>query len=169
MNIGQENLAKLMAKLGQLESRLETQQDEITRLSYFKTHTDPKQISLENIEANLQTRRNSIISARKESIVSAKVEEKGLINSLRKHFLEWMLVSTWTGPGIIIRVKSIIRKIYWTILFLLCMAATIYVLVLTVNAYMQYGEVTSISVNYDEPTEFPTVSKISLQMRIIIT
>ena len=81
-----------------------------------------------------------------------------LCQALRKHILEWMKVSSWSGPGIIIRVKNVLRKIYWTIIFLLCMVATIYILVLTVNAYLLYGEVISVSVLSDTPTNFPTVS-----------
>ena len=120
---------------------------------------DNYQTEFDDVEINLRTRRNTIISVRKQSDASIKTEENGLLVSLKTHFLQWMLVSTWTGPGIIIRVKNVVRKIYWTMLFFICLAATIYIIVLTVNNYMQYGEVTTISVTYDATTVFPTVSQ----------
>ena len=166
MNNDQDDLAKLTEKLDRLELKLESQIDQLKRMNYFKkfsVFSDLKQQgNLEDVEANLQTRRNTIISVRRQSHIPVRIEEKSLLVSLKTHFLQWMLVSTWTGPAIIIRVKSIVRKIYWAILFLLCLAATIYVLVMTVNTYMEYGEVTTISVTYDATTVFPTVSQFCL-------
>ena len=157
--MNQENLVKLMEKLDSLEQRLESQEDELVKIVYSKTYLNQRTSDNNTkIETDLRTRKRSIISARKVSGISL-LKEKGLIESLKRHFLEWMLVSTWSGPGIIIRVKNIFRKIYWIILFLLCMAATIYVLVLTVNNYMSYSAVSSISETNDAPALFPTVSQ----------
>ena len=145
-------LLKLSEKLEALESRLESQESELAKIIYSKTFSILNQTDADQVADNVE---------RRTSIHKTKEAQKSRLHiALKKHILEWMLVSTWSGPGIIIRVKNILRKIYWTIIFLLCMAATIYVMVETVNAYMKYGEVTSISATSDGVTDFPTVKII---------
>jgi hypothetical protein len=152
--MNEDTLLKLNEKIESLESRLESQESELTKIIYSKTFSILNQTDAENLTQVLERRRSSVAKpGRKKSDSKAN----HLHIALKKHILEWMLVSTWSGPGIIIRVKNIFRKIYWTILFLLCMAATIYVMVLTVNAYMEYSEVTSISSTIDDSTFFPAV------------
>ena len=152
--MNEDTLFKLNEKIELLESRLESQESELTKIIYSKTFSILNQTDAENLTQILERRRSSVA---KPGQKKADSKANHLHIALKKHILEWMLVSTWSGPGIIIRVKNIIRKIYWTILFLLCMAATLYVMILTVNAYMEYSEVTSISSTIDDPTFFPTV------------
>jgi len=143
------DLLKFNEKLDELESRLESQESELSKIIYSKTFSILNQTDAENVTQDLVQR---------EEETNKKLKKRPHLHvALKKHILEWMLVSTWSGPGIIIRVKNVIRKIYWSLIFLLCMAATIYVLVLTVNSYLQYGEVASITVMSDAPTIFPTV------------
>ena len=151
--MNEDTLSKLNEKIELLESRLESQESELTKIIYSKTFSILNQTDAENLTQILERRRSSVAKPGQKKDSKAN----HLHIALKKHILEWMLVSTWSGPGIIIRVKNIFRKIYWAILFLLCMAATIYVMVLSVNAYMEYSEVTSISSTIDDPTFFPTV------------
>ena len=147
------DLFKLHRKIDALEARLESQESELSKVIYSSSFSmlDQSNGDLMSIEIRDNHRSPNKTHAEPESTPP-------LCQALRKHILEWMKVSSWSGPGIIIRVKNVLRKIYWTIIFLLCMVATIYILVLTVNAYLLYGEVISVSVLSDTPTNFPTVS-----------
>jgi hypothetical protein len=52
--------------------------------------------------------------------------------------------------------------VFWIIVFLACIAGTIYLIYYSVNTYVQYSEVTSTSIKYDAVTQFPTITICSL-------
>ncbi len=156
------DLFKLHRKLDALEARLENQESELSKVIFSSTcsildQTDGGGGGGDMVSIDVRDGHHHH-QAQNGNKTSHTPSHPRLCVALKKHILEWMKVSSWSGPGIIIRVKSVLRKIYWTLIFLLCMAATIYVLVLTVNAYLLYGEVTTISVMSDVPTNFPTVN-----------
>ena len=146
------DLFKLHRKISALEARLDSQERELSKIVFSSTCSILDQSNGDMMSIEI---RDNHTSAHKTNAEPASAPPLGI--ALRKHILEWMKVSSWSGPGIIVRVKNVLRKIYWTIIFFLCMVATIYILVLTVNAYLLYSEVISISVMSDTPTNFPTV------------
>jgi hypothetical protein len=164
------DLFKLHRKLDALEARLDSQESELSKVIFSSTCSILDQTDGggggggggDMISIDVRDHHQHHHQAQNGNKTSHTPSHPRLCVALKKHILEWMKVSSWSGPGIIIRVKSVLRKIYWTLIFLLCMAATIYVLVLTVNAYLLYGEVTTISVKADVPTNFPTVNFLQL-------
>jgi hypothetical protein len=152
--MNEDTFLRLNEKLETLESRLESQENELTKIVYSKTFSILNQTDAENVKQILERRRSSAPKTRQNKSDS---KANQLHTALKNHVLEWMLVTTWSGPGTIIRVKSVFSKIYYIVLFFLCMAATVYVMILTINAYLQYSEVTSITTTIDYPTFFPTV------------
>jgi hypothetical protein len=87
-------------------------------------------------------------------------------HSLHKRLLyllsRWMQNTTWNGPGTIHRSKKWPQKIFWILIFLILLAATVYACTATIQTYFQYGETTSIQIRFDLPAEFPTVTICNL-------
>ena len=81
---------------------------------------------------------------------------------LRKLTLEWITLSSWTGPSKILRAKNLFQKFVWIFVFFLFMAATFYVLAVNINEYRSYTEVTTIGFVWQAPVQFPTITICNL-------
>jgi hypothetical protein len=70
------------------------------------------------------------------------------------------LIEQTTAHGIpnLVRKKSLLIKIIWTICIILCINGLIIILYKSVKAYLKYEVVTNINVHDDVNPEFPTIS-----------
>ena len=121
----------------------------------------------ERMDEQKQEMHSLIKSLRRSTKVHEETHENGknlqsLYRLLTTMTEEWMTFSSWTGPSKILRTKNLIQKIIWIFLFFLFMGATIYVMVLTTNAYFSYNELISFGFVWNVPAQFPVITICNL-------
>jgi len=84
-------------------------------------------------------------------------------NKIKKGVSELIQVSTAYGLPNVFRSKRLFNKLFWTIYFLLSFIGACYYIFKDIHDYFSYEIVTLVQTEYDQPTEFPTVSFCSVQ------
>ena len=91
------------------------------------------------------------------------IPRKGGFNTILKSIREeWMTFSDIAGPAKILRSNNVFQKHFWIILLIFLFGLTIYYMIIIVNAYLAYSQVTSISYIWSVPVTFPVITICNL-------
>jgi len=82
---------------------------------------------------------------------------------MKKEIFQLIEFSTAYGLPNIFRSKRFFNKIFWTTFLIVSMALAAFYIVNDLADYFNYDVVTTVKTEYDQPTEFPTVSFCSKQ------
>ena len=85
-------------------------------------------------------------------------KEPNLRNKIQVTAKEWILSSTSHGLPNIFRNESIILKILWILCFSASACICVYSLYINMMAYLDHNVVSKISIVYENPMTFPTVT-----------
>ena len=85
---------------------------------------------------------------------------------MKKEIFQLIEFSTAYGLPNIFRSKRFFNKIFWTTFLIVSMALAAYYIVNDLADYFNYEVVTTVKTEYDQPTEFPTVSFCSKQTHL---
>ncbi len=84
-------------------------------------------------------------------------------NKIKKGVSELIQVSTAYGLPNVFRSKRLFNKLFWAVYFLLSFIGACYYIFKDIQDYFSYEIVTLVQSEYDQPTEFPSVSFCSVQ------
>jgi hypothetical protein len=139
-----------LEELRMTPTRLETKQDEIEKNSIDKG--EEKRIeALENDEKN----ETETQSAKKGMMT--KIQSLSRVHTM-KHVEDIIKGSTFHRLGAIYEAESLPLKIIIGTCFLACVGYCVYQIITTIIVFISYASLTSISVFYEIPAEFPGIS-----------
>ena len=82
--------------------------------------------------------------------------------AIKERIISIISDSTMHGIPRLIKSKSLISKIIWTLFFVTCTAGCIYLILSSICTYLEYNDVTSIEIITEIPAKFPVVSICNL-------
>ena len=88
--------------------------------------------------------------------------DKSIKEEFKDLFVDWMSFTTIHGVTRILDARGFFLKLMWFILFMCGIAGTLYLLVIQIQVYFDFQEVTSTQIIPDFPAEFPTITICNL-------